>query len=92
MEAWCRAENKDFRLIGHLCARFPSMVRYSFMPGQIANKFDRSKSNFVRNLSDGRLLFSALWCIVYHMHTAKAPFTHSPGSRLGFNQGCVELG
>ena len=29
-----RAENKDFRLIGYLCAsRFPSMV----MPGQITN-------------------------------------------------------
>ena len=33
-----RAENKDFRLIGHLCAsRFPSMVYCSFMPGQITN-------------------------------------------------------
>ena len=33
-----RAENKDFRLIGHLCAsRFPTMVYCSFMPGQITN-------------------------------------------------------
>ena len=33
-----RAENKDFRLMGHLCAsRFPSMVYCSFMPGQIIN-------------------------------------------------------
>ena len=34
-----RAENKDFRLIGHLCAsRFPSWFNYcSFMPGQITN-------------------------------------------------------
>ena len=57
---WLRAENKDLRLIGHLCAsRFPSMVYCSFMPGQITD-FDWSKSNFVRNLSDGHLLFSAL--------------------------------
>ena len=38
MGGGCRAENKDFRLSGHLCAsRFPSIVYCSFMPGQITN-------------------------------------------------------
>ena len=38
MVGMAATENKDFRLIGHLCAsRFPSMVYCSFMPGQIAN-------------------------------------------------------
>ena len=32
----CRAENKDFRLIGHSCAS--TMVYCSFMPGQIMGK------------------------------------------------------
>ena len=31
-----------------------------FIYARTNNTFDRSKSNFVRNLSDGRLLFSAL--------------------------------
>ena len=34
----CRAENKDFGLIGHLCAsRFPAIVYCSFVPGQLTN-------------------------------------------------------